>query len=374
MRIIPYDEFKTNEFGNSWKILFNNIDALGDLGNSYEWSKCWWETYKNAGEAKKDLFVLTDEIKNKIIAIWPLFVRNRYGIKSIHWIGQADGMITDYMAPVLLEQDKDINVMNFIEFLSKNASAWDVVDLQIPQWANLLTPLIKNFILYGENSGLKWKLNVSDHAVVVDLPTDFEKYLSQLGKKTRTHTRQYLRSAIKNNIHLEIFKGASSVEKLPILFELNSRNWQVFQSDLSKKFFLEVAGQFENGNSPIFLAVLSYKEEGIATVLGFEKNNTCYIHPAGIIRKQVSGISPGTTMYAYLIQSLIERGFKKLDLSPGLEEYKLRLGGNIEPVYQFLIWHKHSKIDRWRMLNWARKKKSEQINSSRSIRKLKNDE
>ena len=360
MRIVPYDEFRSAKFEASWKLILEDTNALGDIGNSYEWNKCWWETYKSSGVATRDLFVLADDAQGKITAIWPLFIRHRYGMKTIHWIGQADGMITDYMAPVLSEQDKGKQVFNFINYLYENTSYWDVVDLKIPQWANLLTPFIKNFVLTGKELGLQWQLNVSDNAVVVDLTADFETYLSQLGKQTKTHVRQYLRGATRNNIHLGIYKGPSLVDKLPILFELNSMNWQIFQTDIARNFLLDVAGQFARNHSSLFLACLSCDEKCIATALGFEKNDTCYIHPAGIIRKQISGISPGITMYALLIQSLIERGFKKLDLSPGLEEYKLRLGGHIEPVYQFLVWHKSSKINRWRMFDWLRKKRESQ--------------
>jgi CelD/BcsL family acetyltransferase involved in cellulose biosynthesis len=354
MRPLTNHEFITQEFADDWRCLLE-LQLAHDIGNTYEWNKCWWETYSNFGVAKKEFFILADENQGRTSGIWPLFIRRRYGMKIVHWIGQADGMLTDYMGPVFPEGMKDKRVRALLDFLAYNNVLWDIVDFRAPAWSGLIDSLIKNLVLYGEGFGFSWQVRVPDHAVAVDLPDDFEKYLGCLGKRTRTDIRQYLRAANQNHAKLEIYRGDTISERIPALFELSTANWMVFRDNGSKRFLLEVAEALAAGKENVFLGVLAYEDRAIGAVLGFEHDRVCYLHPAGVLRQQVAGMSPGMTMYAMLVSSLIERKFKRLDLSPGLEEYKLRLGGHVEPVYQFLLWHKKSKIKRWRLFDWARR-------------------
>jgi CelD/BcsL family acetyltransferase involved in cellulose biosynthesis len=63
-------------------------------------------------------------------------------------------------------------------------------------------------------------------------------------------------------------------------------------------------------------------------------------------------------MYAMLTRSLIEEGCNRLDFSSGLEEYKLRLGASVEPVFRFVLWHNRSRLKRWNLLSQVRSAKS----------------
>ena len=363
MRRISIEEFKTFEFGGAWKWILNSSNCY-DLGNTYEWNRCWWDAYFNFGVAKKEPFILSDANNLKIIAIWPFFIRHRYGMRIIHWIGQADGMTTDYMGIISAEEEKDKATRNLIKFLSENNTLWDVADLRIPSWAGLIEYLIKNLVLYGETFNLHWQTRVADHAVVVEMPGDFEKYLATLGRKTRSDIRQYLRCAAKNDVELKIYRGNEISAWLPALFELSSLNWLIFHDVETRQFMIDVVEALAAGKEDVIFAVLTHETKAIGSVLGFENSGTCYLHPAGVLRHEVAGMSPGITMYAMIVESLIDRGLKKLDLSPGLEDYKFRLGGHVEPVLQFLIWHHKSKINRWRLFDWIRRTKMNRLRIS----------
>jgi CelD/BcsL family acetyltransferase involved in cellulose biosynthesis len=363
MERVSVEEFKLSKIEAAWKEILKNSKSH-DIGNTFEWNRCWWDTYFNLGVAKKEPFILGNANNGKIIAIWPFFIRHRYGMRIIHWIGQADGMTTDYMCVVSAEEEKDKAARDLIKFLSGNNTLWDVADLRIPSWAGLIEHLIKNLVLYGETFNLHWQARVADHAVVLEMPGDFEKYLATLGRKTRSDIRQYLRSAAQNGVGLKIYHGNEISAWIPVLFELSSLNWGMFHNEKSRQFIIDVVTALATGKENVVFAVLTHDTKAIGSVLGFESGATCYLHPAGVLRQEVAGVSPGITMYVMIVESLIKRGFRKLDLSPGLEEYKFRLGGHVEPVHQFLIWHNKSKINRWRLFDWVRRMKMSRLRIS----------
>jgi CelD/BcsL family acetyltransferase involved in cellulose biosynthesis len=76
----------------------------------------------------------------------------------------------------------------------------------------------------------------------------------------------------------------------------------------------------------------------IAAVLGYLDKRRCFLHSAGVQRSKVKSLAPGITLYAQLIRKLIETNVKVLDLSPGIEEYKLRLGGETQSIIQVVIF------------------------------------
>jgi CelD/BcsL family acetyltransferase involved in cellulose biosynthesis len=131
-------------------------------------------------------------------------------------------------------------------------------------------------------------------------------------------------------------------------------NWSVFARQHDRDFMSAALAAFEQGGGP-FLAALSIAGEVHATVLGFRSGDVCYLHSAGVRRQDVEGISPGTLMYALLIQQMIAAGVKVLDLSPGVEEHKLRYGGKVEPLLKVTMWHQRSRhLNRWLVHNVRR--------------------
>lgn len=357
MKAISSDVFYVHESLGQFKEVLKKQKSY-DSGHSYEWLSCWWKYYGESGVAKKDLFLLADEYKNGISAIWPLFIRHRYGMNIVHWIGQLDGMTTDYSGPLVDPSNWDKSAQNFIKYLYEQNLRWDVVELRIPNWDNCFPSLVKALSLFGSELTLKWKARIADFSVAIKLPSTFNEYLRSLGKRTRGDIQQYMRRGVKNDFRFVVYEKMEAVKRLPLLFSLNSLNWSIFKNELSKEFFTHTTEQLSLGEENVFLGVLESKEKGVAVVYGFVCGDTCYLHPAGTIRATIAGVSPGITMYAFLIEHMINKGIKKLDLSPGLEEYKLRLGGTVEPIHQLNIWHSKSKIQRWRLFDLGRQIKA----------------
>ena len=98
-----------------------------------------------------------------------------------------------------------------------------------------------------------------------------------------------------------------------------------------------------------FLLLLRVGYRTLAAILGVEASGVCYPPSAGVTREAPAGLSPGTVMYALFAKAMIDGGRTRLDMSPGMEEYKLRLGAVVDAVYGLTLWHGDAAIDRWRL-------------------------
>lgn len=338
IRIVPEAEFSTADFGRKWDDLLLRSKP-NDLGQTHAWNLHWWRRYSGQGPARKELFLLAGEEKGRLDAVWPMFVSRRYGVGVLRWIGSNEGMITDYMGPLLDPKDPDQQLREFVEFLAENKAAWDGLSFELPDWGSVFPAFARTAVVHGAKLGFKWKASMADHSVVIRLGETFDQYLSSLGKKTRAHLRQYLREAAKRGALLSFFEGDAALSNLDALIQLNLERWEVFRSETAQGFLKDVVRDAASaGLSPV---VVSLQLDGrhLAMALCWLSANRCVVHSAGVTRDEKYDFSPGTVMYALLAEKLLQMNIRVIDFGPGLEEYKLRLGGTIEDLVRMDVWH-----------------------------------
>jgi CelD/BcsL family acetyltransferase involved in cellulose biosynthesis len=125
------------------------------------------------------------------------------------------------------------------------------------------------------------------------------------------------------------------------MLELNNESWTIFSGikNLHTAFIYSLLrAKSELSNGKIIMPVLLYEDKIVASVFGYINRRKCYLHTAGIKRYKIRSLAPGITMYILLIRSLIEMKIKILDLSPGIEEYKIRLNGKVQVITQVVIF------------------------------------
>jgi CelD/BcsL family acetyltransferase involved in cellulose biosynthesis len=355
MRIVPSEEFLGDAFAARWQTLLDHYSPH-DLGQTPVWNQCWWRHFGAPGSSAKELFVLADEQSGCLQAVWPFFVRKRHGLRVIHWIGQTEGMITDYMTPIVATPDRERATLALLEFLAERADTWDFLDVTLPGWSSTYPSFTKTTIVHGPRMGLQWKGEIVDHSSSIMLPSTFEAFLESLGNTTRRHIRQYLRGADRAGARFEIASGCAVVRDLPELFRLNAERWAVFNGSSSRHFLTEVTERLAAAGS-LFLASMRMQDQMIATALCYRHDGTTYVHSAGVVRQSPKGFSAGTTLYTHLIRALIDKRCSRLDLSPGLEEYKLRLGASVETVLGFTLWKRSAAYRRWKAIQAVRQTK-----------------
>lgn len=262
-------------------------------------------------------------------------------LNGIHVIGQIDGIITDYAFPIITNADyfaKHLN--NAILFIDAHRVKWNYLKINIPNWTGYLKLDEKNpsHIYFND---LLWTTKTFDNYTYIDLEGDFENYISKLGSKTRVDARKYLKIFESYHFIFEIIEGNELINALPELIKLNNNVWSVFEGlNNSNAIFLDLLIHNESKikNGKIIMPVLIYEGKIIASVLGFLNKERCFLHTAGNQRAKVKYLSPGITLYILLIKKLSEMNIKTLDLSPGIEEYKLRLNAKIETITQPVIF------------------------------------
>jgi len=348
LKLISAEEFGSEAFAAQWRALLERCPHH-DIGQTETWNRSWWQHYAGSGSSRKELFVVADADGSQLLSLWPMFVRKRFGLKVLSWIGHVDGMITDYSMPLLPDNHRENGVQAFLGFLADNASRWDVVDLSIPGWSGLLPIFARSAAVYGSRRKLSWNTHIIEHCTAIDLPASFDAFLASLGSATRSNVRQYLRAADKSGATLEIVRGRDCGAALPELLRLNRERWDVFADVRARDFLTGYVAHLPADDEHVLLASLRTQDKVLAAILGFENQGVCYLHSAGVAREASAGFSPGTTMYAMLIKAMIAAGRTRVDMSPGMEEYKLRLGATVDSVFGMTLWHKPSSIDRWRI-------------------------
>jgi hypothetical protein len=356
MREVTIVEFRSDKFANAWRDLEERV-PLHDLGQTYAWTRSWWDAYENHGPARKELFLLADEESGQISALWPCFIRHRHGLRVIHWLGHCDGMTTDYCGPLVLKTFEDHGYHAFIKALAEKADRWDVAVLSSPPWGDVHTRILKATRLHDSTPVIYKESRITGHLMEISLRQGIDAVLARMGKKTRADVRSYLRAAGQTGATLTFFWGRTIASRLYVLYELNSSRWEVFRDKKNCEFMDKMIQAQGVEQSKVFLGLLVLRERAIASVLGYIAAGRCFLHSAGILRESINKMSPGMTLYSLLFQRLAEMGVHTVDLSPGTEEYKSRMGATPVPINTLFLWTSRKHIYSWRLLNWVRRNK-----------------
>ena len=353
MQGVGFEEFASAEFLGTWNRILQAMPVY-DIGQTHQWCRCWWQAYLDQGPWRKNWFVLAYEKEGQIEGIAPLQIRQRFGIRIVEFLGQSGGFMTDYCALVVSAQHRRPLIRQLLQFLLDRDREWDLLSLAMPAWTGELPDWVSELCMPNATGRLSWAVEVQSFYAALDLPADFDDYLSGLGKKTRAHARQYLRKAERVGAALRLYNDAAS-ENIAALYALNRENWSVFEDQQNRAFIDSVVRTLEGPDQGLVLGIFSADGSPRAAFQGFHCGKMFFLHTAGVARRQAGGLSPGTTMYLLLIQRLIERDFRCFNMGPGPEEYKLRLGARPEPIYRLDLWHRRSRMARWRAFQTARR-------------------
>jgi len=331
--------FGSSTFADQWAQAFA-ASYFQATGGSYSWCQNWWQHFQQTKNSAKALYLLKDDKDPNVI--FPLMVKSFKGMKIIEFLGQSGGAFTDYVGPLCPEKDFKKQFRQLLNFLYTHPDDWDFTCLRLALTPQQYSEMITAIVDESRAQQIRWDMQIPFENVRVDFPLNFATYLASLGYKTRRNIKFCLRNCAAENVEFNILTGDAAVNNLKYLFELNSKNWTVFNNPQNRLFLTSTAKDLVQEKEQFILPQLTANGDVIATVFGFLTADTCYLHAAGVNRHFSKKVSPGITMYAHIIQSLIEKNIRVLDLGPGLQEYKLRLGGTIAPVYKLNLWHNNS--------------------------------
>jgi len=289
------------------------------------WQALWLEQF---GAGREPLYVAVREGR----ALVGLATLLRDGDK-ISFLGDTN--ICDYMDFLFLPGREREVVAAILDWLKgedwQEVEFWGLhADSQTP---SLLTSL-------AAERGLQATLEPEAVCPQLDLPANWEEYLSSLSKKNRHELRRKMRrmAAEAGEPRLEALRAPAAVEagmgEFLRLMTLNSEKAEFMTPEMDRFFRRMAAAMAEEG----LVALYRYEVEGklVAATFAFEDEEELLLYNSGF-DPAYSYLSVGLLSKAACLHSAIESGKRRFDFLRGSEPYKYDLGGQDLAVCRCLV-------------------------------------
>jgi CelD/BcsL family acetyltransferase involved in cellulose biosynthesis len=308
----------------AWRKLLA-VSSTNHIFLTPQWQKAWWQTFGNGSE----LMLLSVYKGTKLTGIVPLI---RQG-KTISFVGSSD--VCDYMDFIIHREQEATVLSQLLDHLER--IDWYTIDLQslLPDSIGL-----SHFIPLAKQLNYHVKVTNEDVSLQCMLPSNWEKYLSQLEGKDRRELRRKLRRVDKTeSVYFytitEKEQMHRSLEGFFDLFELSRGAKAGFMTNQMRGFFNTMADFLaEEGN--IRLSFLDVEGTQVASTICFDYGNKLYLYNSGY-NPEYASYSVGLVLKVFCLRDGIYMGKRSFDFLRGAEPYKYALGGHDIPISRCVI-------------------------------------
>lgn len=290
-----------------------------------DWMEVWWQVFGSGAEK----MVRTLRDGEQVVGIAPLMVRDGRAML----IGDTD--VCDYLDFIIGPGLEERFFFLLLEDLKKNGIRYlDLKDLR-PDSAVLL-----HLAGVAESQGYSVKISQESVSIEIDLPAEWEGYLTLLSGKQRHEVRRKLRRLSEQGVveycfisHPEEISGAMDI--FFRMFVESRQDKATFLTEQMKSFFISLAcAMAETGL--LKLGLLKMDGIPLSAIMCFDYNGTIYLYNSGY-DPAYTPLSAGLICKILAIKAGIEQGKRKFDLLKGSELYKYHLGGKEVPLYRCQI-------------------------------------
>ena len=317
-----------NALAGEWNELLTCCSASHVPFLRHEYLAAWWETLGGGEWKQGELFVIVGRYDNgELGAIAPMFfTENRDRKPALMLLGSIE--ISDYLDFIVPPSELDAFTQSLFQLLKGDqAPPWGVLDFY-----NLLEDSATIAALDEASRKESWTFLTErlQPCPYVDLPDEWNAYLSGLKKKNRHEIRRKLRRAerYEKSVRWYIMKDESSLDReIESFMDLMGQDPQKesFLTPTMRKQMRAIAhAAFRAGW--LQLAFLEVGDEKAAAYLNFDYANQIWVYNSGIDFK-FRELSPGWVLLSYLLQWTIENKRTRFDFMRGAEDYKYRFGG-----------------------------------------------
>jgi CelD/BcsL family acetyltransferase involved in cellulose biosynthesis len=294
---------------------------------TWEWMYTWWECFSE----NKKLFVIVAEDEGAIIGIAPLHItRSRYfglrTLRHIEFLGTS-GVITEYLDFIIQKGQEQELVPALLNFLFKNSSEWDALNLVSMKQDALNLQLIKE---YCKEKGLQSWEYASRIAPYIELPASMDEYMQSLSNNSRWRFRKQ-RKTLENGRNVELLETKDKKAVAPdftTIMQLHQKRWEQKGGPGSfaeervgfLKFHKTIVQRFfDNG----WLYLLRLLVDGIPTAghYNYFYHNKVYYHSIGF-DPEWAEYNVGSVLQLLAVEDSIGKGAKEFDFLSGNEPYK----------------------------------------------------
>lgn len=293
----------------------------------HEYLSTWWSTLGGGEWERGELNLVTARASDgELCAVAPLFyTRNLEGEAALMLLGSIE--ISDYLDVICRPEDLRSFVPALLDHLvADDQPAWQLLDLY-----NILedSPTLTVLEEAARERGLRFTQEKLYHCPYIQLPGDWETYLSGIDKKQRHEIRRKIRKAESGDLPVRwyIVEDESSLEsEIDSFLRLMAQDAdkQAFLTDVMRTQ-MRKAVQAAFRENWLQLAFLEIGGEKAAGYLNFDYSNHIWVYNSGI-DYQFGSYSPGWVLLGYLLQWANEQNREAFDFMRGDEDYKYRFG------------------------------------------------
>jgi len=279
------------------------------------WMKTWWREFGSGTE----LLLRAVRQNDTIIGIAPLMQNE----STASFVGSVN--VCDYLDFIVVPGKEEAFFTLLLDYLQENNIS--ILDLKALRpdsiTLNSLIPMCKE---------LGYKITCEEEGVSLelDLPSNWEDYLSMLDKKQRHEVRRKLRRLFEiDNVEYRCIDNIGETDKLISnflsLFPLSREDKASFMTPKMESFFRSLAAAMAEIGVLRF-GLLELNSQVIAMIMDFDYNETTYLYNSAYDPKY-SNLSAGVLSKVLCLKESIESGRKKWDFLKGGEQYKYHIGG-----------------------------------------------
>jgi len=317
-----------SEYEEEWKSILPKC-SINTIFMTLEWQYTWWERFAS----DCDVIIHPIVSDGKVAGIMPLLQKERV----LSFIGSSD--VFDYMDfPVVKGVEK-----GFFQALLERIQTieWgDIVLESIPENSPTLSVLPD----MAKEAGYTVSVSESDVTPFLELPLDWDDYMSRLRKKdrhelrrklrrleTQEEFRQYEADLSPNNIQ-------SEMDDFFTLMSKSASRKEEFLTVENKGFFVDIATTLSK-NDQFRLFFMEIASKKVATCICFDYNNNIFLYNSGY-DPELSSLSVGLLNKALTIKTAISEGRSEYNFLRGTERYKYHLGAEDRKVFDMIIKRK----------------------------------
>jgi len=184
--------------------------------------------------------------------------------------------------------------------------------------------------------GFQVTQTVQEVSIYLDLPPAWDDFLAHLDSKDRHELRRKMRR-LERESSFEIREGQEEnlAERMDAFLDLHRksrRDKAEFMTPEMEDYFREIALRFRE-KGWLSLPFLRAEGKDAAAYFSFRYQGVEYVYNSGY-DPEVARLSPGIVLAADCIRRAMESGMTVFHFLRGQEDYKYRLGGKEEKIYQ----------------------------------------
>lgn len=311
----------------------------GTVFQSWDWVVTWYEHFAADGSLR---VLAVRDGDGRLVGVVPCSLTVRRGVRWLYLLGRGCDL-TEYVDAIVHPDHADLVARAVAESWDGDAANWDLLELRAVPRESVLNKVVQRLVERGY-----WALAREQGCVRRMLPADWRSFYRSINKNMKDNINNYT-NRLKRAGHAERLTVVDTAqgldEALDILFRLHRLRAESdlkplhenrFASPARRSFLRTVAARLTQRGGRIWSTFLHVDGQPVAAQLWLIQGQTLY--------RYYSGFDPAWSRYGAMlvltrrcIEYALERGFERLDLLLGVNQEKLRWGGEEGRVGHFVL-------------------------------------